>query len=277
MCNNLINIFEIDKNYVCFIGDIHGDFSSLGGLMKHTNYKDTAYICCGDIGLGFKDKKEYSQIFNKLSKTASKLNCEFIFIRGNHDSKEYFDKQLIHRKCFKCIPDYSVLKIKNHNILCIGGAISIDRRYRKETYVYNLGNMSFYKKCSLNEAKKLVKPLYWEDEICIYDEDKLSQLKLNNINIDIVCTHTCPSFSKPIGKENIKSWLDYDKELEKDLNTERETMDKIYAKLKSDGHSIEKWLYGHFHFHNSEFINNTNFIMLDMCRNGICDFYDITT
>ena len=107
MCNNkLVNIFKVDKPNVCFIGDIHGEFNSLQGLMKYTNFKDTAYIICGDCGFGFNKKEYYSQIFNKLSRTASKLNCEFIFIRGNHDSREYFDKQLIHIIYFKTIPYY---------------------------------------------------------------------------------------------------------------------------------------------------------------------------
>ena len=275
MCNNLVDIFEIDKPNVCFVGDIHGDFNSLGGLMKRTNFRDTAYICCGDIGLGFNKKTYYTQIFNKLSRTASRLNCEFIFVRGNHDSKTYFDKQQIHRKCFKTIPDYSVLKTPNHNILCIGGAISIDRLYRLNLYDQNLKKYMRYHSCSLNEAKKTCSQVYWEDEPCYYDEEKLSELKLNNINIDIVCTHTCPSFAKPIGKDNIKAWLDADEKLEKDLNNERLVMDKVYEKLKKDDHKLNKWFYGHFHFHNSEYIDNTNFIMLDMCRNGNCDFYDV--
>ena len=132
-----------------------------------------------------------------------------------------------------------------------------------------------YHSCSLNEAKKTCSQVYWEDEPCYYDEEKLSELKLNNINIDIVCTHTCPSFAKPIGKDNIKAWLDADEKLEKDLNNERLVMDKVYEKLKKDDHKLNKWFYGHFHFHNSEYIDNTNFIMLDMCRNGNCDFYDV--
>ena len=32
----LVNIFNIDKPNICFVGDIHGEFNSLQGLMKKT-------------------------------------------------------------------------------------------------------------------------------------------------------------------------------------------------------------------------------------------------
>lgn len=271
----LIDIFNIDKSNICFVGDIHGEFNSLQGLMKKTNFKDTAYIVCGDIGFGFNKKEYYSKIFNKLSKTASELNCEFIFIRGNHDDKKYFDKRLINRKCFKTIPDYSVIQTPLYNVLCIGGAISIDRTYRKLVLKENALKYSIYHGCTPNEAEKLCQQVYWDDEPCYYDEDKLSQLKLNNINIDIVCTHTCPSFTKPFGKENIGYWLSKDENLERDIDNEREVMDKVYNKLKTDGHTLDMWFYGHFHYHNVQFVDKTKFVMLDMCRNGNCDIYDV--
>lgn len=275
MCNGLVKIFKIDKPNVCFIGDIHGEFKSFQGLMKYTNFRDTAYLICGDCGFGFEKKEYYSQIFNKLSRTASKMNCEFIFIRGNHDSREFFDKQIINRKCFKTIPDYSVIQTPNHNILCVGGAISVDRTYRWSLQDANAMKYARYHRCSINEAKKLCKKVYWDNESCYYDEEKLSELKLNDIKIDIVCTHTGPSFIKPFGKENIEYWLLNDETLEKEITEEREIIDKIYHKLKEDEHPLNYWFYGHFHFHNSEYVDNTKFIMLDMWRNGKYDFYDI--
>lgn len=273
--SNLINIFDVDKPNVCFIGDIHGEFNGLQGLMKKLQFRDTLYICVGDCGFGFEKSTYYTQIFNKLSRTASSMNCEFVFIRGNHDSKYYFDKQKINRKCFKTIPDYSVIKTPIYNILCIGGATSIDRSYRINIQETNAIKYAKYHNCSLNEAKKICKQCYWDNEQCYYDEEKLSQLKLNNINIDIVCTHTCPSFAKPIGKDNIQYWLNVDKLLDNDINNEREVMDKVFNKLKKDNHPLSFWFYGHFHYHNTEFIEGTKFVMLDMCRNGNYDIYDV--
>lgn len=277
MATNLMtNIIEIDKPNVCFIGDIHGDFNGLQSMMKHTCLRDTAYIVCGDIGFGFNKKQYYTNIFNKLSRTASKLNCVFLFIRGNHDDRTYFDKKTINRKCFRTISDYTVIKTPNHNILCVGGAISIDRTYRLSVHKENAMKYAIYHGCSLEEAEKLCPKVYWADEPCYYNKQALEELKLNNVNIDIVCTHTCPSFVKPLTKDKIKSWLERDSKLEKDIDNERKVMDDIYYKLKSDGHKLEQWFYGHYHFHNCEYVENTKFVMLDMCRNGnIYDIYDI--
>lgn len=274
MGENVIDIFTIDKPNLCFIGDIHGEFKGLQGMMKKTGLRDTAYVVCGDVGLGFHKKEYYSQIFNKLTRTASNLNCEFIFVRGNHDSKAYFDKQLIHRKCFKSVPDYCVLKTPTHNVLCIGGAISIDRLYRKQVFRQNVMDYSLRHGCSLTEAEKLCPQVYWEDEPCYYDDEKLSHLKLNGIDIDIVCTHTCPSFVKPFDKNNITYWLQKDDKLEEDLDNERAVMDKVYYKLRTDGHNIKEWVYGHFHFHSMEYYDGIKFMMLDMFR-GNYDVYSL--
>lgn len=271
----MTNIIEIDKPNLCFVGDIHGAFKSLQSLLKHTGFKDTAFIICGDIGFGFNKPQYYTDIFNKLTKGVSKVNCEFLFVRGNHDSKSYFDKRKINRKCFKTIPDYSVIKTPTHDILCIGGGISIDRNYRKNLFESNVYDTSLYRSCSLEEAEKITPQLYWPDESCYYDEKALNELKLNGINIDIVCTHTCPSFAKPIGKSNITYWLEQDDKLEEDIDKERKVMDDIYNKLKNDGHEMKYWIYGHYHYHNMEIINDTKFIMLDMYRNGFYDICDI--
>lgn len=275
MNKNVINIIKCNKPNICFIGDVHGELNALQGLMKKTGFTDTVYIICGDVGIGFHNKEYYSQTFNKLTKTASKFNCEFIFVRGNHDSKKWFDKQAINRKCFKTIPDYSVVQTPTHNILCVGGGTSIDRTYRKEEFRMSALKYSLYHGCSLNEAEKRCPQIYWEDESCYYDSEQLSQLKLNNIQIDIVCTHTCPSFCGSRTKDSIKFWLEKDPNLEHDLDEERTIMDDIYKKLKEDGHLVSKWVYGHFHYHCNEHIDDTDFIMLDMCRYGNFDIYDI--
>ena len=272
---HLTDIFTIDKPNVCFVGDIHGEFNSLHGLMKKTGFRDTAYIVCGDIGFGFNKKEYYSQVFNRIGRTASKMNCEFIFIRGNHDDRRYFDKRKVNRKCFKTVPDYSVLQTPNLNILCIGGAISIDRKYRQMILEKNAETYSLYHGCSIDEARKSCQRSYWDDEACYYDGERLSQIRMNGIDIDVVCTHTCPSFLAPFDKSGVREWLRIDECLEADMDAERKVMDDVYAKLKEDGHTFGTWVYGHFHFHSVQYHEGRKFVMLDMCRGGNCDIYDI--
>jgi hypothetical protein len=54
-------------------------------------------------------------------------------------------------------------------------------------------------------------------------------------------------------------------------------MDDVYNKLKTDGHPLEKWFYGHYHYHNQEYIDGVQFVMLDMWRNGNFDIFDLRT
>ena len=66
MCNKLVNIFKTDKPNVCFLGDIHGEFKSLQGLMKYTGFKDTLYISIACFLLFFK-KNNTNNLSNSQS------------------------------------------------------------------------------------------------------------------------------------------------------------------------------------------------------------------
>ena len=61
----------------------------------------------------------------------NQANNWIVFVRGNHDNPAYFDGAMFNAKRFITVPDYSILQACNHTILCVGGAISIDRIYRK--------------------------------------------------------------------------------------------------------------------------------------------------
>lgn len=270
-----LNIIQTDKTNICFIGDLHGEFKCIPGLMKHTGLTDAVYIFAGDCGFGFESETHYSNIFNRIGKTAKKFNSECIFIRGNHDDKEYYSTSKINRKYFRSVPDYTVLQSPTHNILCVGGAISIDRTYRLAIQTQNETKYRIYHRCSIEAAKLLTPKVYWPTEPPVFNESALNKITASGIKIDIVCTHTCPSFAQPITKDGIKSWMGIDPLLDVDTKAERQVMDDIYNKLIKDGHPLSKWFYGHYHYHNTEVINNIQFIMLDMFRNGMGDCYPL--
>ena len=60
----------------------------------------------------------------------NQANNWIVFVRGNHDNPAYFDGATFYYKRFIAVPDYTILQACNHTILCVGGAISIDRIYR---------------------------------------------------------------------------------------------------------------------------------------------------
>lgn len=152
----------------------------------------------------------------------------------------------------KTIPDYSVIQVAGKTVLCVGGAISIDREYRKmQMWLAKL------------KGRKVLNS-YLEDEQARYEPDILADIYSKGIRIDTVITHTAPSFCMPITKSGIEGWLVKDIALSDDLDNERKAMDNLYEYLKSDGHPLSIWIYGHFHSSNTEYISGIKFQLLDI-------------
>lgn len=281
----MIKKVQINAERVYCTGDLHGNFNSIGYQIKRFDIHNALIICCGDIGLGFNKLGYYKQTFDKLKKTLTKYNDYIIFLRGNHDDKAYFDGKTINDKRIKAVEDYTVVQVfftddKEHNtlpfnILCVGGATSIDRSYRMTVNNKLLIEYAHNHNDTLEDAKKNAPKCYWENEVPIYDENKLNEIKENGITIDAVATHTCPTFCQPTTKNGIVYWMKLDENLEKDIDNERNVMDLLYNKLQEDKHPLTIWCYGHYHFHNNETINSTKFFLIDMERDGKMDMVEI--
>ena len=122
------------------------------------------------------------------------------------------------------LPDYTILTLSGQNIFCVGGAISIDRQYRIQN---KLG--------------------YWEDELFKTPMPHLIP-DANECNIDIVVTHTAPSFCYPIGFNGlVYSFAKNDATLLDELTEERKRVSRFFDILKEKNHKIAHHFYGHFH------------------------------
>lgn len=97
----------------------------------------TVVIVAGDCGFGFEREGYYDNIVKRNSKRMNKANNWIVFIRGNHDNPAYFDGKTFAHKRFMAVPDYSVIRACGHVVLCVGGAISVDRSYRTEACDHN--------------------------------------------------------------------------------------------------------------------------------------------
>lgn len=279
--NNYNKLIEIVAERIYCIGDIHGNFNAIRGFIKQNDIRNSLLIFCGDCGFGFESENHYKQsVFPKLSKILSQKNDYCVFIAGNHDNHSLFNSFKFNYKRIKVVPDYTVINtyyddykaVVNHSILCIGGAISIDRNIRILANETNVNKYRHYHNCALEVAEKLSPKCYWEDEQPIYDEEQLKLLNKIETPIDIVCTHTAPSFCAPYTKDGLKYWIEHDSKLEEDLEKERTVMDNIFNYLTNNGFSLIKWCYGHFHFHNAEYINGIKFCLMDMDRYGKLDY-----
>lgn len=254
-----------DSKQLIVCGDIHGDFNLLvNKVCVQYQLRDSVVIVAGDCGFGFERKGAYDNMVRRNCKRMNESNNWILFIRGNHDNPAYFDGRTFIHKRFMAIPDYSIVKANGHNVLCIGGAVSVDRNYRITAWQQNKNKL--HRLCKDNEG--ILSPnCYWNDEAPKFDKEALMQILLEN-DIDTVVTHTTPSFCELQSKSGLESWAEHDNTLLNDIHLERLAMDDIYNELK--GQPITHWCYGHFHqsWHSS--IEGILFKMLD-----IMELYEI--
>ena len=255
-----IFIYDFDDvNEIIVCGDIHGEFNALvNKVCVQYDIHDSIIIVAGDCGFGFERLGYYDNIYKKNRKRLEEHNNYILMIRGNHDNPSYFTDKYINYKHFMTIEDYSVINAAGRSVLCVGGAVSIDRQSRIE--------QQLKMKTSHYHGDDEIKPqYYWENELPYYDENKIEQACDYNV-IDCVVTHTAPSFCEKINKQGLDSWSLDDKTLLDDVATERCVMDKIFNKLIEMKQPLTYWLYGHFHQSWNSRIDDVRFIMLDIMQ-----------
>ena len=249
MTKQILSFDYTDVKNVVVCGDIHGAFEEMVyKLCVRYGMKDTLLIVAGDCGFGFEKPGYYEQIFTKVSRRLTKANNWVVMIRGNHDDPGYFQEQRIHHERFRCVPDYSIITACSHTILCIGGAISIDRTYRLTVD---------------SRPRSAQTACYWADEMPYFDEYALAEIN-DKYKVDIVVTHTAPSFCELLKKDGLMGWAKRDETLLEDCERERATLDCIFDSLQKAGQPLTHWYYGHFHQSWSSTIYGVLFSMLDI-------------
>ena len=228
-----MQVLDIHTQSIIAVGDLHGNFDDIAYFVKHYNFTNTAIIFCGDIGMGFYSTEYYKIVFDKISRIINKRNVHLIFLRGNHDNPIYFDSNFMSKsKCIHFVKDYSIINFyemddihkinEPYSVLAVGGGLSIDRTWRiKQTEETARKYMRYHKGVDFAMAYKECPQCYWPNEMPIYEETSLDEIKDNNINIRVICTHTSPDFTYPFTKEGIRGWLLQDDKLEDDLNKKR--------------------------------------------------------
>jgi predicted phosphodiesterase len=220
-----------------FIGDIHGAIATLGGEIARMKVTGQTLIQVGDFGIGFHRLTTDTDLLDLVNGVFQRHDVKLLVIRGNHDNPAWFDGSKIYWSNIEFLPDYSVREVEGKKILFIGGAISIDRTYR-------------------TEGKD-----YWEEEDFILDRDKLSTMR----GIDMVVTHTAPSFVYPIGCDApiVNSFAKVDLHLKPDLIAERNRVASAYRIIR-ENNDPKEWIYGHFHASHSEVYEGCKFTLLNI-------------
>lgn len=217
--------------------------------------KGSLIVVLGDSGFGSTSEEKIIKFFTDKNKILAYNNVNIVFIRGNNDDPSYFDGEKIDFSNIKAVPDYSILETKDKNILCVGGAISADRMWKRE------------------QEKRVSKKLFWESEAPVFNPGLIKEAVDNFKHIDYVFSHSAPSFLNiGIDMSNIKDWEEKDKDLKKDIENERTCMDKVFETLRDNGSKPLFWGFGHFRNELSEKRSNT--IFTSFSAPGICRTID---
>jgi len=222
------------------IGDLHGNFR----IINQYGFKEVNIVQVGDFGLGFEKNDE--KVMDYWNKSWKARGMHVYTIRGNHDDPKWWDGRYDGRwSNIHLVKDYAVLHLEGKNILCVGGARSIDRADR---IVAREGSFS--------------ENFWFPGEDFVYDEDQLI-FALEGNKIDVVVTHSAPHFCIPLHKGSIVDhFVTRDKDLLLDIQLERELHTRMWEVMKSKGNKPDKWVYGHFHKNNVEYIEGTKFVLV---------------
>lgn len=256
---NDIICFDFAKNDVSSVivcGDIHGEFNEIiYKICIQYRIKDSLIIFAGDCGFGFYKYGYYENLYKKNYERLKKSNNYLLFVRGNHDNPEYFNESNVKWDRFMTVPDYSVINVCDFSILCVGGAVSIDRNKRIMIDDADREYLSSYD--ALKPAS------YWAGEMPVFNPELIDEV-CNNFIIDIVVSHTSPDFCEKLGYSDLDNFIKNDSKLLDDLKSERKTMTKIYDYLKDKIQPLRAWYYGHFHSYWTGNIDGCKFYMLNI-------------
>ena len=227
------------KMRIMYLGDIHGNFNVIHQYVKMYDIKDAHIIQVGDFGVGFNTFAKEKRMLEAYHPLLVKNNVTVWAIRGNHDYKPYFDNDPFGFTNIKLVPDYTVLNLEGNKILCVGGAVSVDREFR----------YTKKQKLGIFENDTLGVESWWPDELFVLDVDKVKDLK----DINIVVTHTCPDYCPPDNSFGFGPFVENiirqtgDVDLKTDLLLERNQVTELFHILKLNGNNVEYNYYGHFH------------------------------
>ncbi len=196
-------------------GDTHGDidYKKLLALKEENVTFDDFLIICGDMGICW--SPELLPYFLSFYRD---IGCTIIFVDGNHENFDMLNSyQLVEYKgaIMHQIDDHifhilrgEIMTLEDKTFLCIGGACSIDKMYRK------------------------LHISWWpEEEITSHDiNNAICNLEKVNNKVDYVITHCCDS------KTVVKAFG-----FKRDVCTDQLSfIDKIV--------DYKNWFFGHYHF-----------------------------
>ena len=215
-----------------------------------SDFNDSVIIFSGGVGFGTKKFEYFDNILKELNTLLALNNTHLLFVRGNDDDPSYFSEHKISYSNIKTLEDYSLVKFRNFNCLCVGGGISFDRKWKQ------------------TQEKRINRTLYWENERTVFDKTVLDEI-LSNEDIFCVITHDSPSFiGEGVESYNDVVWAKCDKDLVKDAVSQRLAIDDIYHEFKTFSKKPLVWA---FSGKCEDFYNNDGIQFISKSAEGLCD------
>lgn len=213
---------------VIVCGDTHASFGYFNNMLN--TLKPSIVLQCGDFG--YWDRGTWIKgATGNFVEDVKPHNTKVYWCDGNHEDHVLLmqlmeehgrDKPIeIRENIFFC-PRGSTLQLPDgRNVLFMGGAYSIDKHYRKPY-------------------------IDWFPEETITSED---MTRLPDMKIDIVISHTCPSFVAPLLRLP-KYYYGGDKVHDPSCDY----LTRVFEK-----YNPQRWYFGHWHLFQNLFVNDTYF------------------
>ena len=199
----------IENQMIVLVGDNHGEYGRLFDRIDKMQLSNCILISVGDNAFGFPGFG--LNYLNKLNNNFKERNIEFLAIRGNHCDPEYYSSEYSWSN-LKPLEDYTVIKINGEIWQFVGGAISVDRKYRTNNIDY------------------------WKDEVFVLNKTKAVQC-------DVLITHSAPPWIGPNHKgQFVESFYEKDVTLRDELIDERKSLQELMDICRPSKHFC-----GHFH------------------------------
>ena len=204
-------------------------------------FDESVTFVSGGFGFGTKDDKFFNELLSKINTLCEKNHSYVLFVRGATDDPSYFTEEKFIFEHVKLVKDYSVIKMKGFDCLCIGGSIPIDRQWRIE------------------QGKRLSKNLYFENCKTEFNKDTLDNI-LNEHKIACIITSDAPTFISPsVDNSNNSKWATNDSTIISEITTQRMVMDSIYSESIKLAKKPYIWCY-YSNIDNGENVNNIRYV-----------------
>ena len=176
--------------------------------LYHAYPNKSIIILMGCYLFNNEDKNQIQQKFQNLNTYFDEHDFHLFILKGSHENPSFFNDDIFDMPRIHVLQDYSVLKTKKHNILCIGGSFPFDRNWLQS-------HSKFY------------------DNTFVYDEDKINDV-LSCIKIDSVITQAIPpkdGFNWETA--SLDYWKENDDDLIDDYNKCNAAIEKLHNLLCS--------------------------------------------